>query len=704
MMVIIAEKSSVAKDIARVLNVHGTAVGYLFNENYYITWAFGQLIELASPAAYGFTTWNKTNLPILPEKFLLNVKQIKGEDGKLKDDPGIEKQLKIIKELFEKSDSIIYATDAGREGELIFRYIVQFLGSNKPYERLWISSLTDVAIKAGFEHLRAGNKYDTLFYSARARSEADWLVGINGTQSLSLAINKGLFSLGRVQTPTLALICKRFQLHQGFKSKTSFTLKICCKKNASHFIADYFDNGIIHHFETKDAGIIFLNSLIDEAKVANLESEIKIEPPPLLYDLTALQIDAIKRYSISANDTLEATQKLYENKFISYPRTGSRYISEDVLATIPGLIKKLSKIEHFYNSATDLLNTKLNTRSVDGSKVTDHHALLTTENNPSGLMGDQLNIYNLIAARLLESFSQICEKKISTITLSVKDKVVNENSFVAKNTQIIKSGWRSILNINEDDSKEEYQNIPSLELNEILPVIEKNLIEQKSKPKPLHTEASLLKEMENCGKAIEDENLRAAMKQVGLGTPATRANIIETLFKRQFIERNKKSLIPTERGLLEYNLVKDKKIAQPLLTGEWEKKLDDIRLGTFDVEIFNKEIRQYTSELTEEMLAINGVHLLGNGSIICPKCKKGEIIFNPTAAECSQYKNGCTFAIFGKVASKRLTDTDIKQLLNKRKSKLIKGFISKTGKEFDAILLLSDDLNISFDFSNSIKK
>jgi len=705
MITIIAEKPSVAKDIARVLEIKNKGEGFLFNDKFNVTWAFGHLIELADPGAYGFTSWQKNNLPIIPGEFKLNIKQIKTTDNKSMNDPGVEKQLSIIKTLFEESDSIIVATDAGREGELIFRYIYHYLGIKKPFKRLWISSLTDTAIKEGFDNLKEGKEYDKLYESAKARSEADWLVGINATQALTLAVNKGLLSLGRVQTPTLALICKRHLENTDFKTTSSFILRILCQQNNIIFPAEHIDVDFkIIHFSTKDECNLIKIDLSDEVNVIDIKNETKKESPPLLYDLTALQIDANKKHGLSANDTLKAAQELYEGKYITYPRTGSRYISEDVFETIPGLIKVLSTNNIYLEAATELLKQKLNTRSVDASKVTDHHALLTTVNKPSNLISNLLNVYNLIAARLLEAFNQTCEKNLINIILKVKGNRGKDYLFIAKETKILITGWRSVLNYNEEEITEENIKLPLLTENQLLPIKNKEVVEIKTKPKPLHTEASLLKEMETCGKDIEDDNMRLAMKESGLGTPATRAATIETLFKRMFIERKKKSLIPTDKGLLEYSLVKNKKISQPLLTGEWEKKLEDIKTGSMPVIDFNREIITYTSELVKEILSINSVDFKDENTIICPLCNKGEIIIRPMAAGCTQYKEGCTFSIFRKIASKDITDSDIKDLISKRKSKLIKGFKSKTGNDFEAFLVLNDLFKISFEFNKTAKK
>ena len=704
MKLIIAEKPSVAREIASALGIVKKNTGYLENEKYFVTWAFGHLIQICGPEAYGFKSWSKENLPIIPDVFKFQPKQVKTESG-YQDDPGAHQQLMIIADLFKRAESIIVATDAGREGELIFRLIYSFLGSQKPFQRLWISSLTEKAILEGFKSLKNGSDYDSLYHSALCRAESDWLIGINATQSITLATgNKSLISLGRVQTPTLALICQRYIENTSFKSVPFFLVRILLEKDSSSFFATAIKNDAIHHFENAEEAnklVQFVKNKI--AVVDSIEEEKSKEPPPLLYDLSTLQQDANKRYGFTADQTLTLAQQLYENKLITYPRTGSRYISEDVFDTVPDLIDSISQYPPLANAAKSLIGKKLNQRSVNGDKVTDHHALLPTGNLPGRLTEEHTVVYDLVVARMLEAFSDYCHKLITNVLFSIQQ---CQYHFTANAVLIIEHGWRSVLNLPDENADE--QSLPVLQTLETLPVKDSISVAQKTKPKPLYTEGSLLKAMETCGKEIEDEQLRSAMKECGLGTPATRASIIETLFTRQFIERQKKSLVPTTKGLAVYDLVKDQKIAHPVLTGEWEKKLEDIRSKNISESSFMNEIKDYTAELTSELLssgsaANTGAFVNGASRFVCPKCGKGSVVIRDKAAGCSEYKNGCDFTIWRTIADKKISESNIYSLLQKKKTTLIKGFISKAKKPFDAYLILNELHKVEFEFAKTQK-
>ncbi len=588
MKVVIAEKPSVARDLAKVFGKTTRKDGYIEGPGYSFTWAFGHLVQLASPEVYGFKGWRVENLPMLPERFKLAVRQQKTASG-TSDDPGVVKQLNVIKKLFDEATEIIVATDAGREGELIFRYIYYHLKCKKPFKRLWISSQTDEAIKNGFRNLKPGVEYDTLFFSAQCRSESDWIVGLNATQALSIAAgNRAVLSLGRVQTPTLAMICFRYLENKNFKPQIYFQVAIYLNKDDISFRALSVKN-----FNDKETALEVLNKVRDVASgnpagglIQNVEVKPRKEQPPLLHDLSSLQQEANKRKGFTADQTLSLAQTLYESKLITYPRTGSRYIGEDVLAGIPQLIGNLEQHPLFGKQASFLKTAKLNKRSANAAKVTDHHALLPTENVPSSLSPDLQAVYDLIAGRMLEAFHQECIKELTKITIE------SGSLFVANGTVIQSPGWRSVFN-QKDDEKEDEENatLPKVSKEESLPIDKKEVLEKQTKPKALYNEASLLKAMETSGKEIEDEELRQAMKNSGLGTPATRASIIETLIKRDYIKREKKLLLPTEKGLAVYDLVKDKKIAQAELTGLWEKRLEDIRTGGSVAE-FKNEIRE----------------------------------------------------------------------------------------------------------------
>ncbi|MFP5080256.1 DNA topoisomerase III [Pedobacter sp. JCM 36344] len=598
MKIVIAEKPSVARELAKVFGATTKKDGYIEGKGYSFTWAFGHLLQLAPPQEYGYIGWRRQHLPMLPLKFKLGIRKIKTKDG-LVEDPGVRKQLDIIKRLFDEATEIIVATDAGREGELIFRYIYYFLKCKKPFKRLWISSQTDEAIKEGFRNLKPGIDYDTLFNSAHCRSESDWLVGMNATQALSISAgSRSVLSLGRVQTPTLAMICSRFLEIKNFVPQTFYQLAIQVDKGGQLFRAMSVNN-----FDKKEdaentfAKIEDLESgFSNGARIAAVEAKPRKEPPPLLHDLSSLQQEANKKRSLTADQTLNILQGLYESKLITYPRTGSRYIGDDVYAGVPLLISKLREHNEFGKHAEFLATVSLNKRSVNAKKVTDHHAILPTGESPYQLSGDKKAIYDMIAGRLLEAFHQECVKEITKIT------VESGSLFVANGTVIRIAGWRSVFNDKDEEKKdEENPSLPKVKVREALPIVKKALLEKQTKPKSLYNEASLLKALETSGKDIEDEELRYAMKDSGLGTPATRAAIIETLINRAYVVREKRNLVPTTKGLAVYEVVKDKKIAQAELTGQWEKRLEEIRSGA-SVADFKAEITEYTKTITSELL------------------------------------------------------------------------------------------------------
>jgi len=599
MKVIIAEKPSVGREIAKVFGATTKKDGYMEGKGYTFTWAFGHLLQLAPPQEYGFYGWNVQNLPMLPQKFKLSIRKVKSKDGMI-EDPGVRKQLDIIKNLFEEATEIIVATDAGREGELIFRYIYYYLKCKKPFKRLWISSQTDQAIKDGFRNLKPGSDYDTLFNSAHCRSQSDWLVGMNATQALSLSSGtRSVLSLGRVQTPTLAMICSRYLENKNFVPEPFYQVSIMLDKNGQLFKAVTDEK-----FKTKEEAQLIVDQVQPTGNILNVEAKPRKEPPPLLHDLSSLQQEANKKKGFTADQTLTLLQNLYESKLVTYPRTGSRYIGDDVFAGVPNLIEKLKDHPEFGKQATVLSDAKLNKRSVNAKKVTDHHAILPTGETPYQLSPDKQAIYDLVAGRMLEAFHQDCIKEITKITVESSAK------FFASGTVIGVAGWRAVFNEPDEEKKEEENaSLPKVQQGENLPVTEKTLLEKQTKPKPLYNEASLLKALETAGKDIDDEELRYAMKDSGLGTPATRAAIIETLIKRDYVMREKKNLLPTQTGLAVYNVVKDYRIAQAELTGNWEKRLEEIRSGA-SVDGFQAEIRTYTTAITQELL------LAGKGLLI----------------------------------------------------------------------------------------
>jgi DNA topoisomerase-3 len=564
MKLVIAEKPSVGREIAALLGASEKNDGYLSGNSYCVTWAFGHLITLAMPEDYGITGFDKNSLPILPDPFKLTIRKVKKEKSYVIDS-GAAKQLKIIEQKLKECESIIVATDAGREGELIFRYIYQYLQCNKPFERLWISSLTEKAIKQGFMNLKPGNDFDQLFYAAQSRSRADWLVGINASQALSISAGYGIYSLGRVQTPTLALICKRFIGNKNFSVQKYWQVQLHHTKESIDF-KSISQTRWDDQKKAEDAVKVILSA--GTAKVSTVETKKVSEQAPLLFDLTGLQKECNKKLNLSAEETLNIAQSLYEKQFITYPRTGSCYIPEDVWAEIPHLIKALDDRKSLTEAVSKVKWGHFSKRIVNDLKVTDHHGLLVTDKIPSALSGNESAVYDMIAIRLLESVCQPCKKEITAISTEVL-----HYEFSSKGVQIKEPGWRIIQGNFSDEGEDIVEPIPVLKTGDNLIIQEADAIGKQTKAPSLYTEASLLSAMETCGKEIENPEERKALQNVGIGTPATRASIIETLFSRDYIKREKKSLLPTEKGLKVYDLIKEKKIADAAMTGEWELAL-----------------------------------------------------------------------------------------------------------------------------------
>ena len=687
MIAIIAEKPSVARSIAEIVGAKTREDGYLSGNGYKVTWAFGHLVMLAMPEEYGFTGFNREHLPIIPEMFKLVPRQVKADKG-YKADAGALKQLKIIKQVFDSCDKIIVATDAGREGELIHRYIYTYLNCNKPFERLWISSLTEKAIKDGLQNLKPGSNYDNLYHAAKSRSEADWLVGINSSQALTVTAGRGVYSLGRVQTPTLAMICKRYLDNKNFVPVPFWQIKLnLCKDDIqlSAISSEKWDNRLSANNVNEQ---IYNGGL---AVVKTIERKIINQEPPLLCDLTTLQKEANSKHGFSADKTLSIAQKLYETGVTTYPRTGSRYISVDIMDEIPELIKSLKKHPRFGTYVEKMDNFTLNIRSVDDKKVTDHHAIIITENQAKDLSGDEKIIYEMIVGRMLEAFSPKCIKEQTTILLDAK-----ENEFTIKGCVIKTAGWRNVWGVfaeKEDDNDE--QPLPELTEGDELNIDSAEMLEKQTKPKPIHTEATLLSSMESCGKEVENEDEQAAMKESGIGTPATRAAIIETLFSRDYICREKKSLIPTEKGLAVYEIVKNRRIADVALTGSWENALSRIEKGEMNTDTFRQATEIYTRQITEELLNAK-ISVSDGANCACPKCKTGKVVFFPKVAKCM--REGCGLVVFRNKSDKQLTDKQITDLLTTGKTSIIKGFKSKPGKLFDAALVFDAEYKVVFDF------
>ena len=702
MKTIIAEKPSVAKEIAHIVGADKREEGYMQGNGYYVTWAFGHLVQPAMPETYGMKGFHAENLPVIPDPFVLVPRQVKTENG-YKPDAGVLAQIKIIGKLFDSSERIIVATDAGREGELIFRYLYAYLGCRKPFDRLWISSLTDTAIREGLQNLRDGKEYDNLYHAAKARSEADWLVGINGTQALTIAAGRGTYSVGRVQTPTLGMVCERYWEHKRFESKPFWQV---------HFGVVDADSGNILKFTSanrwadKATATDIYNKVKDtgSAIITKVTTKRKVEKAPLLYDLTTLQKEANSQHGFTAEHTLSIAQKLYEAKFITYPRTSSRYISDDVFATLPKLFKNLENHSE-YGEKVKLLpgSEDYCKNSVNAAKVTDHHALLITENAAIGLFKDEKIVYDMILCRMIEAFSADCIKDIASVSAQVDHDV----EFGISGSIIRQTGWRA-LSLKEKNKRQDKdagatddevkdQVIPNWQEGQHVTLSGCTITEGKTKPKPLHTEFTLLAAMETAGKEIEDDTMRQAMKDSGIGTPATRAAIIETLLKREYMVRQQKKLVPTEKGLALHSVVKNMAIANVEMTGKWEAELAKIERGEASADGFTHSIEGYTREITAELLGCDRLFSHKDSGCQCPKCKQGTMQFFGKVVRCSNKE--CGMPVFKQVAGKLLTDADITDLLTKGKTRTLNGFTSKQGKPFSAAIAFDENFNTKFVFA-----
>ncbi|WP_407518363.1 type IA DNA topoisomerase [Elizabethkingia anophelis] len=687
MKTVIAEKPSVAREIASLLGASEKCEGYFSGNGYQVTWALGHLIGLAMPEDYGISGFDKSSLPILPDPFLLIVRKVKN-DKVYKVDSGLVKQLRVIDKLFRNSESIIVATDAGREGELIFRYIYEYLKCKIPFKRLWISSLTEKAIREGFESLQPGNNFTRLYESARARSRADWLIGINATQALSLAVGDGMYSLGRVQTPTLGLICKRYLENKDFKIQQYWQLELY---HVHQFIS--FKSVSVHKWDKEKDAENILQTILKNRITANInfvDFKIINEQPPLLFDLTDLQKEANKRLDLSAEETLSIAQSLYEKQFITYPRTGSKYISEDVWEEIPNLVRSLREREMLEKAVASMKWNGFNKRIVNDLRVTDHHGLLITGKIPSALSVKENAVYDMIAFRMLESLCEICIKEVCDLKLEVL-----HHDFTARGCKVIQAGWRMIKGDFSGDETSVIQELPELRVNDEIKIKEAVIAGKKTQPPKLYTEGGLLCAMETVGKELKVKEEFKALQNIGIGTPATRSVIIETLLARDYIVREKKSLIPTEKGLMVYNLVKDMKIADVAMTAKWELAFQKIENGEEMPDRFQKEMEVYASAVTNELLQTT---IMGEDvpHLICPKCKKEHLVIRDRIVKCPDAE--CNWMQFRQVCGVKLSLSDIESLVNKRKTTLIKSLKSNSGKKFNACIVLNDNAESLFEF------
>ena len=680
MITIIAEKPSVARDIAKVLGANTQKEGYLEGNGYFITYAFGHLVGLAEPVDYGYSEkWLKSELPLVPDSFKL----VANEEAK--------KQLGIIKNLIKNSDSLIVGTDAGREGELIFRWIYNFIGIPKPFKRLWISDMTDKSIKEGFNNLLPGNSKDNLYFSAKARAESDWLIGMNATRLMTLN-NNTLLSIGRVQTPTLRLIVDRYLDHKNFVTKDFWKPFILVDNNDPDQQLKLACDIEFENEEKIQKYVYYLKNLTN--CIVRREDKKEREAAPKLYSLTSLQKDANGKLNFTADETLKVLQGLYEkHKLVTYPRTDSEYLTDNQIGDVQNVLRS----HKLYFSEVNVISDISNNSAFNNAKVTDHHAVIPTNIVPdnnilSKLSEKEGNLYDLVVTRFFQRFSPDCQKEKIVLTTNLEGDI-----FTYSQTTEVYKGWK-IYNV-EKDNKITFPIL--IKDQDKKTILEHSYSKHQTQPKKIHTEASLLSAMETAGKEIENEDLKEQMKGKGLGTPATRSGIIEILIKRSFIIRKGKQLIPTTTGIDLIEKVRDHKISIPEWTAEQEYELYRVEMGENSYPGYIDNIKNIVRNIIQELDGIKIEKPVVESKTIgsCPKCQKGDIIEGKKGYGCSGYKDGCNFVIWKEIASKKISLSIAKTLIEKRRTKKLEGFISKAQKKFSASLILNNDFKVEFDFN-----
>jgi DNA topoisomerase-3 len=703
MRLIVAEKPSVGRDIASALGRHRREKGSLVGQGWTVTWALGHLAELAPPDAYGeeYKKWRLESLPILPGRFKVRV------NHKTRD------QFDVVKGLLRSPSvtEVVNACDAGREGELIFAYLYGLSGCRKPVLRLWISSLTHEAISEGFGALRQGTAMKPLEDAARSRGEADWIVGMNATRAYSVRFGGrgNVLSVGRVQTPTLKLLVDREREIQDFVPEKFWTVHARFWRDGSTYDGVWFKKKENRLSERESADRIAEKVRGGTGTVRKAQKKTATEKPPLLYDLTELQRNANARFGFTAERTLRAAQALYEDrKLITYPRTSSRYLSGDLVGGLKKRIEATGALPDLAPFAEKLLGEKkllISKRIVDDSKVTDHHAIVPTNKKSSGgLSPDETKVYDLVARRFVAVFFPAARFENTTVVTEVR-----KETFLSRGRVVLEVGWRALYPGGVGGRKEkEPPVLPPIEVGQEWDVAKVGVKEGETKPPPRYSESALLGAMETAGKLVEDEELRQQMKDSGLGTPATRAATIERLIKVGYIEREKKILVPTEKGRSLIGLLGESPLSSPELTARWEERLAKMEKGAESRPDFMADINGFTTELVQEVRGMEGERLAAPSRSreplgTCPKCG-APVIETKKAYGCSAWKKtGCDFAIWKQVSGKRLSVGQAKQLLTRGRTAQLKGFKSKAGNPYAAALKLDGEHKVRLEFESSRK-
>ena len=710
MKVCIAEKPSVAREIANILGAKTKRDGFYEGNGYAVTYTFGHLCTLLEPKDYKphWKSWDLNNLPMLPERF----------DTKVNGDAGIKKQFNIVKSLFEKAEVVINCGDAGQEGELIQRWVINQCNYKGEVKRLWISSLTEEAIKEGFQNLESSKKYDNLYYAGYSRAIGDWLLGLNATRLYTVKFGgyKQVLSIGRVQTPTLAMLVNRYKEIRDFKPKPYWELQTTYRDT----LFNYEDG----RFLKKEDGQILADKVAQsEFEIVSVTKKKGKEYAPKLFDLTGLQVYCNNKFGFSADDTLKIVQKLYEMKVVTYPRVDTTFLPNDLYPKVHGILSKLTNYSKF---TQPLLGKKIKKtkRVFDDNKVTDHHAII-----PTGIQGNlqynQQQVYDIITKRFIAVFYP--DSDVSNTSVMGK---AAEVPFKTTGKEIINKGWRVVFETEESKIKKELNQqltLPSFIKGE-KGSHEPSFLEKETKPPRNFTEASLLRAMETAGKQVDDDEMRELMKENGIGRPSTRASIIETLFRRKYIERKKKLVIPTQTGIDLINIIDNELLKSAELTGRWEKRLKEIERGEFNAGTFINNMKKMVDELVYEVRSNSSKkRISSNTSIIssavenstrsktkkstksktvagktCPKCKTGKLLKGSSAYGCSEYKNNCSFKIPFKIYDKKVSENQIIRLISKGCTTNLKGF-KIDGKSTEGLLRFDDNFVIKFEPKKNIE-
>ena len=710
MKVCIAEKPSVAREIATILGAKTKRDGFYEGNGYAVTYTFGHLCTLLEPKDYKphWKSWDLNNLPMLPERF----------DTKVTGDSGIKKQFNIVKSLFEKADVVINCGDAGTEGELIQRWVINQCNYKGKVQRLWISSLTEEAIKDGFKNLESSDKYDNLYYAGYSRAIGDWLLGLNATRLYTVKFGgyKQVLSVGRVQTPTLAMLVNRYYEIKNFKPQPYWELQTTYRNT----LFNYEDG----RFLKKEDGQVLADRVAQsDFEIVSVTKKRGKEYAPKLFDLTGLQVYCNNKFGFSADETLKIVQKLYEMKVVTYPRVDTTFLPNDLYPKIHGI---LSKLTNYSELIQPLLGNKIKKtkRVFDDKKVTDHHAII-----PTGIQGNfqynQQQVYNIITRRFIAVFYP--DSDVSNTSVIGK---AAEVPFKTTGKEIINKGWRVVFEKKESTVEKEVNaatTLPSFVKGE-KGKHEPSFLEKETKPPRNFTEASLLRAMETAGKQVDDDEMRELMKENGIGRPSTRASIIETLFRRKYIERKKKLVVPTQTGIDLINIIDNELLKSAELTGRWEKRLKEIERGEFNAGTFINNMKKMVDELVYEVRSNKVKKRISSNNNVslsavenstksktkkstksktvagktCPKCKKGSLLKGSSAYGCSEYKNNCSFKIPFKIYDKKVSESQIIRLIGKGCTTNLKGF-KIDGKSTEGLLRFDDNLVIKFEPKKNIE-